>query len=110
MLLYGASVAACRLDKEWNDLLVASPVFLTGPFPEADSAGRLPLFGLIADNVATIRVEYADGGSERVEDVQHGFIVFADPARTPTTLTVYDTTGATVATTDIRDRQWEFHP
>ncbi len=107
---YGASVAACRPDKEWNDLLVASPVFLTGPLPEADSAGRLPLFGLIADNITTIRIEYADGGSERVDDVRYGFIVFADPVRTPTTLTAQDATGATVATTDIRDRQWEFHP
>lgn len=108
--VYGGSVAACRPDAEWTALLAASPVFLTGPTPEADSTGRLPLYGLVADNIATIRVEYADGGSERIDDVRHGFIVFADPVRTPTTLTAQDATGATVATTDIRDRQWEFHP
>ena len=107
---YGTSVSACRPDKEWIALLADSPVLLTGPFPEADASGRLPLFGVTADRITTIKIQYVDGGTERSDNIRHGFVLFADPTRRPTTLTARDKNGAVVTTTDIRDRQWEFNP
>lgn len=107
---YGASGSDCRPDREWGEILRRSPVFLTGPLPDADAAGRLPLLGISADQVATIELRYADGGTEAVHNVSHGFVIFADAARRPATLTARDRPGTTVARIDIRDRQWTFAP
>ena len=106
---YGTSVSVCRPDKEWTQLLQSSPVLLTGPLPEPNPTGRLPLFGITADNITTIELDYADGTTERVDMVEHGFVLFADPKRRPATLIARDQTGNTITTLDISQLQWEFH-
>lgn len=108
-IAYGGSASVCRPDQEWAELLAASPIQTTGPVPEPDAVGRLPLFGITADNVTAIELRYADGTTEHVDDVQHGFVLFADPRRRPTTLTARDRDGHTLVTQDITDLQWEFH-
>ena len=106
---YGTIVSACRPDKEWTQLLKSSPVLLTGPFPEPDPTGRLALFGIAADNITTIKLDYADGTTEHAEGVEHGFVLFADPKRRPAKLTAQDQAGNTIATIDVSHLQWEFH-
>jgi hypothetical protein len=107
---YSLAFVECRPDTEWSQVLARSPVVVSGPLPQPDAAGRLPLLGITADNIATIEIRYADGGSERVDNIQHGFVLFAEPKRTPATLIARDQTGVDVATIDISDRQWEFNP
>ena len=107
---YGTSGSDCRPDHEWTQILNQSPVFLTGPLPDADATGKLPLLGISVDPVTTIELRYAKGDSEAIHDVRHGFVIFADPARKPATLTARDDAGARIATIDIRDRQWTFAP
>lgn len=107
---YGLAFEECRPDSEWSQVLARSPVLVRGPLPQPDAAGRLPLLGVTADNITTIEIRYADGGTERVDNVQHGFVLFAEPKRTPATLIARDQTGTNVATIDISDRQWEFNP
>lgn len=107
---YGLAYEECRPDGEWSQVLARSPVLVRGPLLEPDAAGRLPLLGITADDITTIELRYADGGIARVDNVQHGFVLFAEPTRTPTTLIARDLTGANVATIDISDRQWDFTP
>ena len=106
---YGTLASACRPDKEWTQLLQSSPVLLTGPLPEPNPTGRLALFGITADNLTTIELNYADGTTERVDGVEHGFVLFADPKRRPATLIARDQPGNTITTLDISQLQWEFH-
>ena len=103
-IAYGTSVSACRPDKEWTQLLKSSPVLLTGPVPEPNPTGRLALFG-----ITTIKLNYADGTTERAAGVEHGFVLFADPKRRPANLTAQDQAGNTIATIDVSHLQWEFH-
>lgn len=107
---YGLAYEECRPDAEWVQVLARSPVLVSGPLPQPDAAGRLPLLGITADDITTIELRYADGGTERADKVQHGFVLFAEPQRTPTTLVARDQAGVNVATIDISDRQWKFNP
>lgn len=107
---YGLAIEECRPDKEWIKTLARSPVVVRGPIPQPDANGRLPLVGITADNVTKIELLYTDGGIERVDQIQHGFVLLADPKRKPTTLIARDETGKDLATIDISHRQWEFHP
>lgn len=108
-IAYGTLASTCRPDKEWTSLLNQSPVQLTGPLPEPNPTGRVALFGITADSVAAIDLAYADGTSEHVTGVEHGFVIFADPKRRPAALRALDTSGNTIATRDVRRLQWDIH-
>lgn len=104
----GISFSGCNTDDEWRRLLASNLVIPTGPLPEPNASGELPLLGITADAITSVEIRYADGGTVAVDGVSHGFVLFADPTRKPTTLLARDESGAVVQTTDISDRQWKF--
>ncbi len=108
-LAYGTVASVCRPDSEWTTLLRASPVQLAGPLPESNPMARLALFGTTADNISTVTIHYGDGTTEHTDGIAHGFVIFVDPQRRPTTLTAHDPSGFTIATLNIAHRQWKFH-
>ena len=108
-IAYGTLASTCRPDAEWTNLLNQSPVQLTGPLPEPNSTGKLALYGITADMITLIDLVYADGTTEHVQGVRHGFVIFTDPKRHPTTLTALDSSGNTIATLDISHLQWDIH-
>lgn len=49
---------------------------------------------------------HADGSSVAADEISHSFVLFADPARKPTTRMARDGSGAMVETIDVADRQF----
>jgi hypothetical protein len=78
------------------------PVTLWGP-THRDSAGRWVLWGIALDAVARVELRYADGSSTAASG-RNGFIVRADPARTPAKVVALDDIGRELALIDVRER------
>jgi hypothetical protein len=60
-------------------------IYILGPgsMSHPDAAGHVPLFGLAADSVKSVELVYASGPPLRVEGVDGGFVLLAEPGRSP---------------------------
>lgn len=65
--------------------LSAGAVYVLGPgaMQHADAAGHVPLFGLAAESVASVELEYETGPPLRLDGVEDGWVLLAEPARSP---------------------------
>ncbi len=53
----------------------------------------MPLFGLTARSVARVELTYEKGQPLRVDGVQGGFVLLAEPDRSPRAVVAYDAMG-----------------
>lgn len=70
-------------------------IYVLGPgaVEHADEHGHVPLFGISAKTVKTIELTYASGPALRVTRVSGGFVLLAEPARSPKAVIGYDADG-----------------
>lgn len=62
-----------------------APLYVLGPgaMQHADAEGHVPLFGIAAKEVTAVELAYASGPPLRVEGVEGGFVLLAEPGREP---------------------------
>ena len=65
----------------------------TGAMRTMDSRGHVPLFGITARSVSRVELTYASGPPLGVDGVAGGFVLLAEPDRSPRAVVAYDTTG-----------------
>lgn len=60
-------------------------IFVLGPgaVPSADERGYVPLFGVVSRSVASVELTYDNGPALLVDDVEGGFVLLAEPDRSP---------------------------
>jgi hypothetical protein len=92
---YDRNVAECALPSYYAEQLSESDWILRGP--TAPVGERKALFGFVNDNIATVRVEYADGPATPVKIENGGFVVNLDHARGPERVVGFDASGQEVA-------------
>lgn len=107
---YGLAVDECRPDGDWEAELAKSSVVLRGPLPFPDGQGRLPLVGIVGDDVTRVEVRYADGSAERTTGLRNGFVVYADPDRQPVTLVASSDRDSVIEMIDVSRLQWRPSP
>jgi hypothetical protein len=90
---YGHHAGECRRPREWRGELERSPWILRGP------VGRSVWFGLVAADVALVRVEYREGGTTDVSVRNGGFVLDADRDRHPQRLVALDAAGNELVST-----------
>ena len=71
------------------------PLYVLGPgaMRHADGLGHVPLFGVAAKPVRTVELAYEDGPPLRLEGVEGGFVLLAEPAREPREIIALDAGG-----------------
>jgi hypothetical protein len=69
-------------------------IYVLGPgaVEHADEHGHVPLFGITARTVRTVELTYASGPPLRVTGVSGGFVLLAEPPRSPIAVVGYDGT------------------
>lgn len=88
---YGHHVGECASPAFWRRELEANPLFVRGP------VGESILFGLVAPEVASVRVEYDMGEPTEIPVTNSGFVASLDPGRDPLRLIGLDAAGDEVA-------------
>lgn len=70
-------------------------IFVLGPgaMPSADERGHVPLFGVVTRSVASVELTYGSGPPLRVDDVEGGFVLLAEPDRAPRAVVALDARG-----------------
>lgn len=71
------------------------PLYVLGPgaMRHADSQGHVPLFGIAARSVSGVELTYASGPPLRVDGVDGGFVLLAEPSRGPHEVVALDSQG-----------------
>jgi hypothetical protein len=104
---FGHHVTSCDPDPQaWRSKLDenAAAVLMTAP----GSSGTA-VFGIARSDAASVQLNYTNGpAGERQAITNNGFVLFADPTRTPSVLVVYGTDGAQIDRVPMADRQWQF--
>jgi hypothetical protein len=67
-----------------------------GAMQNADEHGHVPLFGITARSVKTVELTYDSGAPLRVDGVDGGFVLLAEPRRGPHEVIALDASGAVV--------------
>lgn len=72
-----------------------TPLYVLGPgaMRHADAEGHVPLFGIAAKEVTAVELTYAAGPPLRVEGVEGGFVLLAEPGREPHEVLALDAQG-----------------
>jgi hypothetical protein len=72
-----------------------TPLYVLGPgaMQHADAEGHVPLFGIAAKEVTAVELTYTSGPSLRVEGVEGGFVLLAEPGREPHEVLALDAQG-----------------
>ncbi len=71
-----------------------SPLHVVGPWPvPAGHQGHVPLFGIAARSVRSVELTYKSGPPLRVFGVEGGFVLLAEPSRTPVEVIALDAEG-----------------
>lgn len=75
-----------------------APLHVLGPgaMQHADAQGHVPLFGIAARSVKSIELTYESGPPLRVDGVNAGFVLLAEPARGPREVVALDSHGDVV--------------
>jgi hypothetical protein len=64
-----------------------------GARPHADARGKVPLFGIAARAVRSVELTYESGPPTRVDGLEGGFVLLADPSRGPVEVIALDADG-----------------
>lgn len=64
-----------------------------GAMQTADKHGHVPLFGVVAREVASVELTYDSGPPLRVDGVSGGFVLLAEPDRSPREVVALDASG-----------------
>jgi hypothetical protein len=78
-----------------------------GSVQNADENGHVPLFGLSARNVTTVELTYASGPPLRVDGVEGGFVLLAEPERAPREIIARATDGRELGRALVDDSDHE---
>lgn len=72
-----------------------APLDVLGPgaMQHADAEGHVPLFGIAAQSVKSVELAYESGPPLRVEGVDGGFVLLAEPSRGPREVVAFDSGG-----------------
>lgn len=64
----------------WQSQLADTSIFILGApvTVRAEESGERPMYGIVADDVATVEAQYRDGGSVRADASSGGFILVLD--------------------------------
>jgi hypothetical protein len=70
-------------------------IYVLGPgaLAHADAQGHVPLFGIAAESVTSVELEYESGPPLRLDDVEDGWVLLAEPARSPQAIVARDAAG-----------------
>jgi hypothetical protein len=82
-----------------------APLHVLGPgaMRHADAEGHVPLFGLAARSVKSIELTYESGPPLRIDGVDGGFVLLAEPARGPQEVLALDSHGDVVGRQSVDD-------
>ncbi|MBS1677015.1 MAG: hypothetical protein JST08_06485 [Actinobacteria bacterium] len=82
-----------------------APLHVLGPaaMRHADAAGHVPLFGIAARSVKSIELTYESGPPLRVDGVDGGFVLLAEPARGPREVIALDSHGDVLGRQSVDD-------
>jgi hypothetical protein len=92
-----------------NEELSEHAVVVLGPaaMPRPDERGHVPLFGLIAPSVAGVKLAYASGPPVRLDGIEDGFVVLAEPRRGPRELLALDAEGQELERISVEYIGWK---
>jgi hypothetical protein len=74
-----------------------------GAMQNADEHGHVPLFGIAARSVTSVELTYDSGPPLRVEGVHGGFVLLAEPRRSPRQVVAFDRAGHELARASVDD-------
>lgn len=85
-----------------------SPMEVLGPgsMRYADVHGHVPLFGISARAVKSVRLDYGSGPPLEVSDVNGGFVLLVEPGRDPREVVAYSGDGEVLARNAIGYLNW----
>lgn len=83
-------------------------IYVLGPgsMRHADAAGHVPLFGLASTTVASVELTYASGPPLRLDGVEDGWVLLAEPDREPLEIVAYDSAGEVLERKSVADVDW----
>jgi hypothetical protein len=88
-------------------------IFILGPgsMRYADAQGHVPLFGLAADGVRSVELEYDSGPPLRVDGVAGGFVLLVEPQRGPREVVALDADGDKIGSkrVDYPGSDWQHY-
>jgi hypothetical protein len=82
-----------------------SPVMVLGPgaLRRADADGHVPLFGITARTVRSVELTYESGPPLRLDGIDGGFVLLAEPVRHPVAVIARDANGGQLARVLVDD-------
>jgi hypothetical protein len=82
-----------------------APLHVLGPGARqhVDAEGHIALFGIAARSVTSVELTYESGPPLRVEGVEGGFVLLAEPAREPEEVIALDSHGDVVGRQSVDD-------
>lgn len=88
-----------------------APLHVLGPgaMRHADAEGHVPLFGIAAKEVTAVELTYASGPPLRVEDVEGGFVLLAEPSREPQEVLALDAQGEVLRRQSVVQDDWQHY-
>lgn len=86
-----------------------APLHVLGPGTKrhVDAEGHIPLYGIAAKTVTSIELTYASGPPLRLDGVEGGFVLLAEPAREPEEVLALDSGGEVVGRESVSQDDWE---
>lgn len=86
-----------------------APLHVLGPGTKrhVDAEGHIPLYGIAAKTVTSIELTYASGAPLRIEGVEGGFVLLAEPVREPQEVIALDSSGEVVGHESVSRDEWE---
>jgi hypothetical protein len=107
--LGNTGVGGAYASESLNEELSEHAVVVLGPggMPRPDERGHVPLFGLIAPSVAGVELAYASGPPLRLNGIEDGFVLLAEPQRGPRELLVLDGEGQELERISVEYIGWQ---
>jgi hypothetical protein len=86
-----------------------APLHVLGPGAKrhADADGHVPLFGIAAKEVTAVELTYASGPPLRVEGIEGGFVLLAEPGREPQEVLALVSHGEVVGRESVVQDDWQ---
>jgi hypothetical protein len=88
-----------------------APLHVLGPGARqhADAEGHVALFGIAARSVKSVELAYESGPPLRVDGVDGGFVLLAEPAREPREVVALDSHGDVVGRQSVGEIDWHHY-
>ena len=85
-----------------------APLHVLGPGARqhVDAEGHVALFGIATRSVTSVELTYESGPPLRVDGVKGGFVLLAEPARTPREVVALDSDGDVVDRESVAEIDW----